>query len=101
MGTNKVVVVVVVVVVFLVFIIDSIPMTVSLTQDKITKIKTLLSSLLENSFCSFRPDPEASFINVFTQSWANTCKKLYCFPAFSCISQELQKIIQDIRQIVW
>ena len=26
-------------------------MTVSLTQDKITKIKTLLSSLLEKSFC--------------------------------------------------
>ena len=37
--------------VFLGFIIDSILMTVSLTQDKITKIKTLLSSLLENSFC--------------------------------------------------
>ena len=36
--------------VFLGFIIDFILMTVSLTQDKITKIKTLLSSLLENSF---------------------------------------------------
>ena len=37
--------------VFLSFITDSILMTVSLTQDKITKIKTLLSSLLDNS-CS-------------------------------------------------
>lgn len=44
-------------------------------------------------FCSFRPDPEASFINAFTISWAN--KKLYCFPPFSCILQVLQKIIQD------
>ena len=37
--------------VFLGFIIDSVLMTVSLTQDKKTKIKTLLSSLLENSCC--------------------------------------------------
>ena len=44
-------------------------------------------------FCSFRPDPEASFKTAFTISWAN--KKLYCFPPFSCISQVLQKIIQD------
>ena len=44
-------------------------------------------------FCSFRPDPEASFINAFTISWAN--KKLYCFPPSSCILQVLQKIIQD------
>ena len=44
-------------------------------------------------FCSFRPDPEASFINAFTISWAY--KKLYCFPPFSCILQVLQKIIQD------
>ncbi|XP_044179907.1 uncharacterized protein LOC114968520 [Acropora millepora] len=44
-------------------------------------------------FCSFRPDPEASFINAFTISWSN--KKLYCFPPFSCILQVLQKVIQD------
>ena len=37
--------------VFLGFIIESVLMTVSLTQDKITKIKTLPSSLLDNSFC--------------------------------------------------
>ena len=44
-------------------------------------------------FRSFRPDPEASFINAFSILWAN--KKLYCFPPFSCILQVLQKIIQD------
>ena len=43
-------------------------------------------------FCSFRPDPEASFIHAFTISWSN--KKLYCFPPFSCILQVLQKVIQ-------
>ena len=37
--------------VFLGFIIDSVLTTVSLAQDKITKIKTLFSSLLENSCC--------------------------------------------------
>lgn len=37
--------------VFLGFIIDSVLMTVSLTQDKKTKIKTLLSSFLENFCC--------------------------------------------------
>ena len=36
--------------VFLGFIIDSVQMTVSLTQDKLTKIKTHLSCLLENPF---------------------------------------------------
>ena len=30
-------------------------------------------------YCSFRPDPGASFINAFTFSWAN--KKLYCPPS--------------------
>ena len=40
--------------VFLGFIIDSLLMTVNLTQDKITKIKTLLSSLLENSDASLQ-----------------------------------------------
>ena len=49
-------------------------------------------------FCSFRPDPEASFINAFTISWSN--KKLYCFPPFSCILQVLQKSFR-IRQLVW
>ena len=33
------------------FIVDSVLMTVSITQDKKTKIKTLLSSLLENCCC--------------------------------------------------
>jgi len=44
-------------------------------------------------YCSYRPDPGASFINAFTFPWAN--KKLYRFPPFSCILQVLQKIIQD------
>ena len=76
---------------FLGFIIDFILMTVSLTQDKITKIKTLLSSLLENSFCSFRPDPEASLINACTISWVN--KKLHCYPLFRCISQAVCVVV--------
>jgi hypothetical protein len=44
-------------------------------------------------YCSFRPDPEASFIDAFTISWSEL--KLYCFPPFSSVLRVLQKFIQD------
>ena len=44
-------------------------------------------------YCSFRPDPEASFVGAFTVSWSD--KQFYCFPPFSCVLRVLQKIIQD------
>ena len=42
-------------------------------------------------FCSWRPDPEASYIDAFTLRW-NTFDYCYIFPPFSLISRILQKI---------
>ena len=56
----------------------------------------LFTSQLNRQFpiyCSFKPDPDASFIDVFTLSWSD--KHFYCFPPFSCVLQVPQKIIQD------
>lgn len=56
----------------------------------------LFASRLNKQFevyCSYKPDPGASFINAFTISWSN--RKFYSFPPFSCISKVIQKIIQD------
>ena len=46
-----------------------------------------------NSYCSFRPDPDARFIDALSISWSNG--KFYCFPPFSCILRTIQKIKQD------
>ncbi len=46
-----------------------------------------------DSYCSFRPDPEALFIDAFSISWSNV--KFYCFPPFSCILKTIQKIKRD------
>ena len=56
----------------------------------------LFASRLNGQFpiyCSFWPDPEASFIDASTISW--TVKKFYSFRPFSCVLRVLQKIIQD------
>ena len=56
----------------------------------------LFASRLNRQFliyCSFNPDPDASYIDAFTLSWSD--KHFYCFPPFSCVLQVLQKIIQD------
>lgn len=45
------------------------------------------------TYCSYKPDPEAAYINAFTISWSNMC--FYCFPPFSCLTHVLQKIIHD------
>jgi len=44
-------------------------------------------------FVSYRPDPEALYINAFTIDWGPL--DFYCFPPFSCIGQCVQKIIFD------
>ena len=44
-------------------------------------------------YWSFKPDPDASYIDAFTLSWSD--KHFYCFLPFSCVLQVLQKIIQD------
>lgn len=46
-----------------------------------------------STYCSFRPDPDASFIDAFSISWSD--KQFYCFPPISCVLRVLQKIIQD------
>ena len=56
----------------------------------------LFASRLNRQFpiyCSFKPDPDASYIDAFTLSWSD--KHFYCFPPFSCVLRALQKIIQD------
>ena len=40
-------------------------------------------------FASFRPDPEAEFIDAFSISWENL--NLYAFPPFACVDRVLQK----------
>ena len=76
--------------VFLGFIIDSVLMTVSLTQDKITKIKTLPSSLLDNSFCVNREvaywSPNFQFTRC--QVWSPVLQKFR--NKQSCCSEEVQ-----------
>jgi len=44
-------------------------------------------------FCSYRPDPDAKFINAFSICWSGI--NFYCFPPFSCVLQTLQKIRQE------
>ena len=56
----------------------------------------LFASRLNRQFpryCSFKPDPDASYIDAFTFSWSD--KHFNCFPTFSCVLRVLQKIIQD------
>ena len=56
----------------------------------------LFASRLNRQFpiyCSFKPDPDASYIDAFTFSWSD--KHFYCFSPFSCVLRVLQKIIQD------
>ena len=56
----------------------------------------LFASRLNKQFalyCSYRPDPEATFVDAFSISWADL--KFYCFPPFSCLLQAVQKIIQE------
>ena len=50
----------------------------------------LFASWLNRQFpkyCSFKPDPDASYIDAFTFSWSD--KHFYCFPSFSCVLQVL------------
>ncbi|KAK3099363.1 hypothetical protein FSP39_003273 [Pinctada imbricata] len=46
-----------------------------------------------STFCSYRPDPEATFINAFSISWHNFYA--YLNPPFSILGRCLQKIRQD------
>eukprot|EP00794_Sanderia_malayensis_P014717 gene14717-16247_t len=68
----------------------------ALTQLKFKPEMDLFASRLNKQFhyyCSFRPDPEALFIDAFSISWSNV--KFYCFPPFSCILKTIQKIKRD------
>ena len=40
-------------------------------------------------YCSYRPDPEATYIDAFSISWGDL--DFYCFPPFNCILQALPK----------
>jgi len=44
-------------------------------------------------FCSWQPDPQARFVDAFTQSWYDL--SFYAFPPFSLIPRVLQKINRD------
>ena len=45
-------------------------------------------------YCSWKPDPNAKFIDAFSACW-NEYEKPYMFPPFSIIMKTLQKICQD------
>ena len=56
----------------------------------------LFASWLNSQFpiyCSFRPDPGASYVDAFSIPWSNL--DLYCFPPFSCILSVLQTITEE------
>ena len=44
-------------------------------------------------YCSFKPDPGATYVDAFSISWSNL--NFYCFPPFSCILAVLKKKKQD------
>ena len=46
-----------------------------------------------DKFVSYKPDPDASFINAFTLDWGGL--EFYAFPPFNLILKMLEKIIQD------
>lgn len=46
-----------------------------------------------DSFASWKPDPDALFIDAFNRNW--NMLNFYAFPPFSVISQMLQKIVLD------
>ena len=54
-----------------------------------TRINTQLTT-----FASFKPDPEATYINSFTLNWGDF-QSVYCFPPFSIIGKVVRKIIKD------
>jgi hypothetical protein len=45
-------------------------------------------------YCSWKPDPDSTFINAFTLNW-NTFNNIYFFPPFSLMGRCLQKIRQE------
>ncbi|XP_028393196.1 uncharacterized protein LOC114517607 [Dendronephthya gigantea] len=56
----------------------------------------LFASRLNKQFtkyCSYKPDPEATYIDAFSIPWNNL--KFYCFPPFSCILKTIRKITQE------
>ena len=73
----------------------------SVLHEALRKIKfepdiDLFASRLNHQFetyCSYRPDPGAVFVDAFSVSWSDL--SFYCFPPFSCILKALQKIRQD------
>jgi hypothetical protein len=46
-----------------------------------------------NIFCSWFPDPEASYVDAFTLNWEHF--KIYVFPPFCLILRALKKLIND------
>ena len=67
-----------------------------MTKFKFTPEMDLFASRLNKQFtkyCSYRPDPEAMYIDASSISWENL--KFYCFPPFSCILQAVQKLKQE------
>ena len=47
-------------------------------------------------YCSFKLDPDASYIDAFTLSWSD--KHFYCFPLFSCVLELLKKSSRTKQQ---
>ncbi|XP_071141873.1 uncharacterized protein [Mytilus edulis] len=49
-------------------------------------------------FCSWKPDPDASFIDAFSIDWSDF--KCYLFPPFSLLGRCVQKILKDKTTVI-
>ena len=51
------------------------------------------------TFCSWKPEPEASFIDAFSIDWKEF-ELCYCFPCFSMIGRCIQKVKNDRARVI-
>ena len=77
------------------FVLNSVTMTITLTQEKALALQTGCTTLLNTAFPSIREvAPVLSIaIDAFTINWAKL--KFYAFPPFSVIAAVLKTILED------
>jgi hypothetical protein len=51
-----------------------------------------------NTYCSWKPDPNASFVDAFTVDWSKYLS--FIFPPFSLIGRCLQKVMEDRAECI-
>lgn len=66
-------------------------------EPQIDLFASRLNSQLKR-FCSWKPDPDASFIDAFSIDWSDF--KCYLFPPFSLLGRCVQKILKDKTTVI-